>query len=62
MTDNSQPAFPLKEPLSNDSLGMSIRDYFAAKVIPEFLELCETYATAATEAYAVADAMLKARE
>lgn len=39
-----------------------MRDYFAEKVIPEFLELCEAYATAAKEAYAVADAMLAARE
>jgi hypothetical protein len=42
--------------------GMTLRDYFAAKVIPEFLELCGSYATAAKEAYAVADAMLAARE
>jgi hypothetical protein len=28
------PAFPLKEPLTSDSLGMSLRDYFAAKAIP----------------------------
>ena len=27
------PAFPLKEPLTSDSLGMSLRDYFAAKAM-----------------------------
>lgn len=28
------PAFPLKEPLTSDYLGMSLRDYFAAKAVP----------------------------
>jgi hypothetical protein len=28
------PAFPLKEPLTSDYLGMPLRDYFAAKAIP----------------------------
>jgi len=28
------PAFPLKAPLTIDCLGMSLRDYFAAKSLP----------------------------
>ncbi|MBV1814487.1 hypothetical protein KTT58_17215 [Pseudomonas viridiflava] len=28
--DDGGPAFPLKEPLTSDSTGMSLRDYFAA--------------------------------
>ena len=27
------PAFPLKQPLTSDYLGMSLRDYFAAKAL-----------------------------
>jgi hypothetical protein len=41
---------------------MTLRDYFAAKVIVQFLEVCSTHTRAAEEAYAMADAMLKARE
>jgi hypothetical protein len=54
------------------SLGMTLRDYFAAKALqglladPEPFDLCdgdETIAdTYAREAYGYADAMLKARE
>jgi hypothetical protein len=65
------PAFPLKGPLTSDSLGMSLRDYFAAKA------LCGMEITAegtmggsffyspsalATRAYAIADAMLIERD
>jgi hypothetical protein len=56
------PAFPPMHDPDTHASGMTLRDYFAAKVIPEFLELCGSYATAAKEAYAVADAMLAARE
>ena len=31
--DTGGAAFPLKEPLTSDSEGMSLRDYFAAKAI-----------------------------
>jgi hypothetical protein len=44
------------------SHGMTLRDYFAAKVIDGFLEHCSTYESASVEAYKLADAMLKARE
>jgi len=64
---DGSPAFPLKEPLTSDHPGMSLRDYFAAKA------LCGMEITAegtmgssffyspsalATRAYAMADAML----
>lgn len=68
------PAFPLKEPLSDDCLGMTLRDYFAAKILQSTIagylshsdnanekispELMEVFAK---EAYQMADAMLKAR-
>jgi hypothetical protein len=44
------------------SLGMTLRDYFAAKAMQSVLPLCKTYPYAAQECYAIADAMLKARE
>lgn len=57
-------AFPLQQPILSDNLGMTMRDYFAAKAmqgslanfkgecsISEFAEGC----------YAMADAMLTAR-
>ena len=42
--------------------GMTLRDYFAAKTLPLVLPLCSTYESAATEAYKMADAMLRARD
>jgi hypothetical protein len=42
--------------------GMTLRDYFAAKAMQSVFPLCKTYAYAAQECYAIADAMLKARE
>ncbi len=43
--------------------GMTLRDYFAAKAMPVFLVNTETsLAEDAKNAYAMADAMLKARE
>lgn len=60
----SLPAFPQKEPLSSDCHGMELRDYFAAKamqglLINEYKDfVMEEFAEMA---YAMADAMLKAR-
>jgi hypothetical protein len=51
------PAFPV----SDVWRGMTLRDYFAAKVIEQCCENCGTIERAAEEAYKVADAMLKAR-
>ena len=70
--DYGGPAFPQKEPLSNDWHGMSLRDYFAAKAMPAcYYEVCrecdisgwpEDWKTGvAMDAYAMADAMLAAR-
>ncbi|HDV8501656.1 TPA: hypothetical protein QIT10_003612 [Enterobacter bugandensis] len=66
------PAFPYsgvhkgeKENLIVDSHGMTLRDYFAAKAMQGRLAnpdwLC-SYDRTATEAYQIADAMLRARE
>ena len=57
------PAFPLKEPLTSDYLGMSLRDYFAAKAMQSLVALdCITATMVAEDAYAIADAMLAARD
>jgi hypothetical protein len=41
---------------------MTLRDYFAAKVLPQCFEVSTTTDIAAKEAYRMADAMMKARE
>jgi len=59
------PAFPLKAPLTSDSLGMSLRDYFAAKAMQGLMASPadpESMEVAAKWSYKLADAMLKARE
>ena len=62
----SQSAFPyilnLKDGSSVFSNGMTLRDYFAASVLPQCFEVSTTTDIAAKEAYRMADAMLKARE
>ena len=56
------PAFPFKGAI-NDSSGMTLRDYFAAKAMQG---LCANGGVVADDmakaAYILADAMLKARE
>lgn len=62
--DGNEPAFPLycgPGDSANNS-GMTLRDYFAAKLINECLKHCATKESAAIEAYSIADAMLAARE
>jgi hypothetical protein len=74
MSDNTGgPAFPVTDDAS-DIPGMTLRDYFAAKAMPatmaEFEDGWKQHAYesetflqwAAERAYAMADAMLKARE
>ena len=58
------PAFPLSGPLTtSDNLGMTLRDYFAAKAMQSLVALDRTAATmTAEDAYAMADAMLAARD
>ena len=58
------PAFPLKEPMTNDFHGMTLRDYFAAKAMQAKTFSVLPYDTTeeiANDAYRMADAMLKAR-
>lgn len=80
MDDNKTggPAFPQKEPLSNDWQGMTLRDYFAAKAMNAVMannggavqansacgwSLCNcTLSDVAEFSYQVADAMLAERE
>ena len=65
--NNGGPAFPI--PLNPGQTytahatcdGMTLRDYFAAKALAEFLRQRLTYAEAAEAAYKMADAMLRAR-
>lgn len=59
------PAFPIKGPLmSSDVLGMTLRDYFAAKAMHAYWSdpnVDGDLNIAAIWAYKVADAMLQAR-
>lgn len=56
------PAFPVKQPLSNDALGMTLRDYFATYAMTAIVSLDRTCkAETAETAYEIADAMLAAR-
>lgn len=56
------PAFPLKEPLTSDSIGMTLRDYFATYAMTAIVALDRTCkAETAETAYEIADAMLAAR-
>ena len=59
---NNEKAFP--NPHLRDDSGMTLRDYFAAKSMQamETRSASGTYHGRAIQAYAQADAMLKARE
>ena len=76
--DNGGPAFPAEEWLDSEDprcvnpvrhLGMTLRDYFAAKAAPALLRLCQQDALEGQDylsycaglSYKMADAMLKAR-
>ena len=73
-TNTGGPAFPLNDALCMNGnplpsrMGMTLRDYFAAKMMPSMLAHEAVpyepynYANAAIRAYKMADAMLKARE
>lgn len=69
--DNGGPAFPTENerqtgPNSYHYAGMTLRDYFAAKYLEGYMANpnveFNTRQEAAEQAYAMADAMLKARE
>ena len=60
------PAFPVGSGDMRDPVGMTLRDYFAAKAVQGYCSRegsidCNADDTAA-DAYAIADAMLKERE
>ena len=70
---NNPPVFPIEKHLRTDfsiaeQLGMSLRDYFAAKALtvywsgPDALEASDDIDEIAGWCYCMADAMLKARE
>ena len=59
-------AFPVQsiyiEDQETNSTGMTLRDYFAAKAMQALIDNDGLFLHIPTQAYAVADAMLKARE
>ena len=65
---NNPPAFPsgnevtLGDLRSNGHSGMTLRDYFAAKAMQALIDNDGLFSEIPTQAYAIADAMLKARE
>lgn len=75
--DTGGPAFPINVDSEMTCLGMTLRDYFAAKAMNGILESSidwfptgkepdltslEIFKDLANDAYAIADAMLKVRE
>jgi hypothetical protein len=57
---NNTPAFP--NPHLRDDSGMTLRDYFAAKAMQALIDNDGLFSEIPTQAYALADAMLAARE
>lgn len=61
--DTGGPAFPLPTVRFEDGLGMTLRDYFAAKAMQAIITSNHRTAKPPFEtAYEIADAMLKARQ
>jgi hypothetical protein len=63
---NNQPAFPVlivdrPEELTHFN-GMTLRDYFAAKAMQALIDNDGLFSEIPTQAYEMADAMMKARE
>jgi len=63
---NNPPAFPVQsvyiEDQETNSRGMTLRDYFAAKAMQALIDNDGLFSEIPTQAYALADAMLKERE
>lgn len=75
---DGEPAFPVQDASKWQAHGMTLRDYFAAKSMPALIGTpyhCvrlgldgdsvpapDSYSTLASDAYELADAMLKARQ
>jgi len=69
MTNFNKPTNPPAFPSSVDDgetvkymLGMSVRDYMAARAMQALIDNDGLFSEIPTQAYALADAMLKARE
>jgi hypothetical protein len=69
MSNFNKPTNPPAFPSSVDDgktvkymLGMSVRDYFAAKAMQALIDNDGLFSEIPTQAYELADAMLKARE
>lgn len=61
--NDDEPAFPhIETGETGMRVGMTLRDYFAAKAIGYVVDHCTTYSRSAEEAYKIADAMLEARK
>ena len=63
---NNPPAFPLHnhgvQTLGMHISGMTLRDYMAARAMQALIDNDGLFSEIPTQAYALADAMLKARE
>jgi hypothetical protein len=63
---NNPPAFPVQsvyiEDQETNSRGMTLLDYFAAKAMQALIDNDGLFSEIPAQAYALADAMLKARE
>jgi len=57
---NNPPAFPIH--WENHHEGMTLRDYMAARAMQALIDNDGLFSEIPTQAYAIADAMLKARE
>lgn len=68
--NNGGPAFPIGSGDMRDPVGISVRDYFAAKAMQAIVQSPDAYEidtipggeAIAANAYDIADAMLRARE
>ena len=57
---NDTPAFPINAMTTNK--GMTLRDYFAANAMQALIDNDGLFSVIPIQAYAIADAMMKARE
>ena len=57
---NNPPAFPIH--WENHHEGMTLRDYMAARAMQALIDNDGLFSEIPTQAYALADAMMKARE
>ena len=55
-------AFPISGSQYSHTYGMTLRDYFAAKAMQALIDNDGLFSEIPAQAYALADAMLKARE